>query len=117
MNIKKLLKDDLVYWPSEGASGPGNEVYGPPEEMKCRWEDKNEVYMTRSGEEKVSKSVVFTERDVAADGILFLGKMEDLVDLDVPLNNPGAGIIQRFDKIPGRKGMKQTKKIVRMAYL
>ena len=62
---------------------------------------------------KLSKAVVYVDRDVEVGGVLMLGTEDDITDEDNPLRNNGAYEIQRFDKLPDIK----VREYLRTCYL
>jgi hypothetical protein len=66
-------RQDITYWPKTGENKYGEESFGVPQLLKGRWEDRNEVVRLPSGEEIVSKSVVFLPTDVTTHGYLAQG--------------------------------------------
>lgn len=104
--LTKMLKQTCVYWPPVGSNPSGETIYGPPQELKCRWEDIQEQYLDVGGNVRVSNSRVYTAVDVKIDGILWLGTVETLVSQSSPMDNPGAYAIRKFSKIPTLRGNK-----------
>jgi hypothetical protein len=51
----------------------GNYTYGNPVTIRCKWEDEAERFTDQDGNERVSKSVVFVDREVVAGGFLAKG--------------------------------------------
>jgi hypothetical protein len=106
-SIKRVCRQNAVYWGNPKNDGEGGFTYDTPIQIKCRWEDRNETFVTPLGEQAVSKSVVYILQKVDQDGYLFLGTLDELYDeaessgalLD-PKVIEGAYLIKRFDKIP-----------------
>ena len=125
--IERMLKQKCVYWPpgsddeDSGALGLdfddyGQPLYADPVELKCRWEDRAEEFITAGGTNAISRSVVYVASDVRTGGVLLLTTLVALTatgNLTVPKNNDGAWEIKRFDKLPNLKATK----FVRTAYL
>ena len=118
--ITRMLKMTCVYWPPGGDDSGGFDFddYGKPlyadaYELKCRWEDKAIEFISSTGTNEVSRSIVFVESDVRSGGVLFLGELTDLDSLIVPKDNDGAWEVRRFDKIPNLR----VTEYVRKAYL
>lgn len=111
--ITTMLKQIAVYWAPSGSDDYGKPTYSNPVEIKCRWEDAQEVYVTLQGENKVSRSKVFLASDVEPKGILMLGTLSDITDESNPRNNGNAGEIGAFDKTPNLRATE----FLRIAYL
>ncbi|NLN25337.1 MAG: hypothetical protein GX163_06760 [Bacteroidetes bacterium] len=95
-----LLKQDATYWPLTARDAYGNDSYGEPQQIKCRWEDIQELIITADGEEKRSNSYVFVNIDLTNKGYLYLGISEDAD----PRLIQGPMLIQKFEKIPSIDG-------------
>lgn len=64
---------DITYWVKTGKNSFGEETFGPPTLIKGRWEDRNEQVILPSGEEVVSKAVVFVPQMVTIGSRLAKG--------------------------------------------
>jgi hypothetical protein len=109
-----------VYWPpgSEATAGTdyddyGNLQYGIAAEVDCRWDDKAEEVIMADGTRDMSRAQVIIDQDVSVRGVLFLGELADLSDLDNPKNNEGAFEIRQVTRNPDIDG----EDILIMAYL
>src|SRR3990167_2760676 len=71
-----MLKQDCTYW-APHATAPydqyGDQSWVAASAIKCRWEDRNELFLDSKGEQKHSKAWVWTTTALAVDGYLFLG--------------------------------------------
>jgi hypothetical protein len=104
-NFTRNLKQDVVYWGNPVNDGYGGRTFADPVEMKVRWEDKHELFIDSSGQQKTSQAVVFVGEDVVVGGYLMLGTLSDLSSADEsPLEIAGAYEIKAFSKIPDLKG-------------
>ena len=83
---KKVCRQTAVYWGAGSPDGFGGFTFPEPAEIKCRWDDVNELIMTQNGEQIVSRSKVLVTQDLDQNGYLFLGTLED-VPL-VAINDP-----------------------------
>jgi len=106
MNIKRFLRQYAVYWAPLGVDDNGNQTYDDPVEIKCRWEDKQQVFTSATGQEKVSKSIVYTDVSLLPDGVLWLGTLNQLDEVYSPFENRDASAIQAAHRIPDRKAKK-----------
>jgi hypothetical protein len=103
--LNKSCKQVAVYWGNPVNDGEGGFTFDAPIEILCRWEDKNEIFLSSNGNEEVSKSVVYVLQDLNQEGYLYLGFLDDLlenVDSAGELNPKevsGAQAIRRFDKL------------------
>lgn len=120
--ITKVLKQTCVYWaltPEEGTDVSYDDYGQPivtasdPVEISCRWEDKNEEFISANGTKMVSRAVVYVGQDVAVGGILMLGTKDNITDSVTIKNNAGAYEIKAFSKLPNFKATE----FLRTAYL
>lgn len=114
--MKQMLRQKAIYW------GPGELQFDGqmrdtpptnPEEIKCRWEEKQVEFLDKEGNKVLSKAVVMVDRDLQMLGFLWLGKLTEFPDLLDPTKNEGTFQIRGWEKIPNAK----AKKFARIAYL
>lgn len=96
--IKKMMKWKATYWPPVDVDEHGDPILGDPVEIKCRWEDCNELYLNPDGEQKVSSAKVYVDRDLELGGRLFNGELDE-APAD-PREDPRPKEISKFDKLP-----------------
>lgn len=107
--IKRMLKQDAIYWAPESVGPGGQAIYAEPTQIKCRWEEKSEEFLDLAGNRLVSRAQVFVDRDVELGGVLWLGDFSAVVDVDDadgnpdPFVNKGAWEIRGFGKQPDFK--------------
>jgi hypothetical protein len=61
IRMSKFLKQKLVYWRKTGSGPTGQPIYAAPVEVKCRWEDKQELLLLSDGRIVTSKAYAMTE--------------------------------------------------------
>lgn len=117
--ITKMRKQTAVYWPlgSETTGGRDMDDYGKPlysaaVEISCRWVDKAREFITPAGERATSRAEVYVDRDVSVKGVLFLGSLTDLTDVNNPKANVGAWEIRGFEKTPNLKATEFLRKAI-----
>lgn len=108
MTFKKWLKratgfDRAVYWPPGSFGNYGKVISGDPIEIKCAWTDTRSDFVDREGVVRTTYSKIATLYPVEFGGILWHGKIDDVVDLINPLNNTGATEIRKISKNPNFK--------------
>lgn len=120
MGIEKFIKSvcvqDAVYWSAPTPDGYGGYTFASPTAIKCRWDEKIELFTDAQGKEVTSKAIVLVTQDMQAEGYLYLGSLSELSP-DQKTNPKlinGAYIIRRFDKTPM---IKSTTEFVRTVYL
>jgi hypothetical protein len=112
--IKKVCKQDAVYWGTPVDDGYGTKTYATPVEIKVRWEDRLKTISDRDGREIVADITVLVTQDLDLGGYLYLGSLDDLDSDPVPADVEGAFEILSFEKIPM---IFSTTEFVRFAYL
>lgn len=113
MNIKRKLKQTMVWWQLLSRSGDGSYNYAEPEEVKCRWEDRHEIYHISTGEERKSLAIIMVTFDIQPGDMIFLGRLVDLDSSADPMNEPLAKQVLEITNITNLRGITQ----VRKAYL
>lgn len=100
--VKRMCKQTAVYWQCTGSDGRGGYTYGDPQEIKCRWAEKNELVRNNEGEQVVSNAEILTTRTLSSEGMLYKGTLSDLdsSQQDDPETVQGAYKILRTNKIP-----------------
>jgi len=101
--IKKMRKQSAVYWPKVGIDDQGNTKFGPPIQIKCRWEDVHEEFTDLVGVVKVSNSKVYVDRDTNEGGVLWQGTLSQLDSQTDPFKQKKAYVIQSFSRLPNLK--------------
>lgn len=97
--IQDMRRQVAVFW-SRGSPDPyGRYSFAGPVEIKCRWEDKPEEFMSATGERRVSSAVVYVDRDMKPGDMLKKGPMESGTP-DDPNSLDDALQIQAFANMP-----------------
>jgi len=106
------MKQDVTHWPVTGSDGYSGFTFGPPIELKGRWEEKGEMFLTEENEEVVSKAVVYLGADVDVGDYLAEGK-HALIPVPTALSNPRAYRVRQRAKITDLRNLQ----CLRKAYL
>lgn len=101
--ITSMRRQKGVYWARTGTDEFGNAKYAGPVQIKCRWEDSNEMFKGVGGEDEVSNARVYVDRDCPEGGVLWQGMLVNLVSQTKPFKNPGAYEIRKYGKLPTLK--------------
>lgn len=106
----RMRRQTCVYWPVDYVDDAGMPVHGMPQELAppngVRWDDVQEVFVSETGEQVVSKAKVYVPFPVDFNGVLWKGKLTDLPDWDNPLENQGAYLIRSYNEIPNLRNTK-----------
>ncbi len=92
----------VTYWAPTGDTDLfGKQTFEAPVSLKCRWEDKNELYYDKGGKEVVSRSKIYFAQDLDINGYLVLG-----LNFDVdPRLVEGAREIQMIGRTPDLRNL------------
>jgi hypothetical protein len=94
----------VVYWaPRARPDRDGRIRYDDATEITARWEDRQELFANREGEQVVSNGFCFpTEDDLAVGGYLYQGSLSSLsvAEKRDPTIVDGAWEIQSWGKLP-----------------
>lgn len=108
--LDKMRRQYCVYWPPLGNDNYGEKLYGPPEELRVRWEDLGEIVLEFDGKEFVPRHTVYVGEDLEELGKLLFVRLAELTSQNPPEE---AMIIRKFEKTPTLK----ANKFLRIAYL
>jgi hypothetical protein len=101
--------DTVTHWATSPGSFSGFS-FGTPTKQSARWEQKAEQFRTPEGEETVSASIAYLERDVNIGDFLVLG---DFTEVSDPTTIPGATRVRQFRKVSNLRNVS----VERKAYL
>jgi len=99
--MKVSRKQIAVYWAPLTADGLGQPTYADPVEIAVRWEDKNEIFISKEGTEERSISIAYPAVDVVLEGCLWLGALADLPSDDSPHGVDDVRKIKALYNCPG----------------
>ena len=99
--IDTARKQTAIWWQRTGIDGFGVPSFAAPVDIRVRWDDSAEKFITAEGEEKVSRSVVMVDvaDGVGLDDYLKLGA-SDSGTASNPENETGAYPVLRYDLTP-----------------
>ena len=97
--LTRLLKQDATYWSHSSYDEYGDQSWASPVAIKCRWEDRSQIFLDEKGEQVHSKACVWTTTELAVDGYLFLGTSSTAN----PETVSGADKILRIESCPDVK--------------
>lgn len=78
--LTKMLRQKAVYWPVPTSDGRGGVQVDAPVEISCRWEDVEQEYSDAAGHERLSRAVVYVDRDLVVGGFLKKCTLAELKD-------------------------------------
>lgn len=107
----RTMKQTAVYWPPSILDAKGKPTWGTPCEIACRWTDAIEEFIDPDGERQLSRGKMIVDRDLKVKGVLFLGTLSTVQDLDDPKKNDNAWEILQTKKTPDFKGRKYLRQV------
>ena len=109
--MHRYCKQKAVHWPKTGTDGYGTDTYDTPTEYLVNWQDKVQSVIGQSGNEVLSRAVVFCNSDFSVDDYLYLGDLDDLSSSTVgPEDVSVSRKIIAKDKVPDRLGNQYARK-------
>lgn len=112
--LEDMLTHKVCYWAPKRASHSGQQLFEVVVELNARWEDRNEMFLDKMGNQQISRSRVYLNEDVEVLGVLWLSSklasdpdgsaISELTNAFEPFENEGAFEIRKFDKIPDIDG-------------
>ena len=85
--ITKSQKQHLVYWAYSGSDVYGQPAYSAAVQMTCRWDDAVKQIFNAEGSPVFSSVELITQRRIEPKGMVWLGKLTDVTDANIPRNN------------------------------
>lgn len=102
---QRHYQQTATLWSVSGSDGFSGHVYSTPSTMSCRWEERQEIFQNFTGEERVSRTVVYMPSDLAEGDYLAEG---DLTAQSSP--SAAARRVEGFAKSSNLRGMNFTRK-------
>lgn len=110
--ISKMRKQWAVYWApimdddgNQVSDVDGNPSFAEPVAIRCRWDDERKLFRAASGEEKVSTSIIYPDRDLLENGRLWLSPLRDA---NLSQGDILAGVPDTDDPVASRAGKIQA---------
>lgn len=101
--LTKNHRQDIVYWGAPVTDVYGARTFSTPIEIKGRWEDVQNLFVSPDGRELVSRAIVYLGQDVDIGGYLYLGTLVSISSAVNPKTVSKAYEIRSFNKIPSIK--------------
>jgi len=93
-----------TYWPPGSPDGFGGVGYGAAVAIRCRWQDKAELFRGADGQELTSSAVIYPDRPLARKGKIALGTVAGAP-------SAGAREIRQISDSPDLRGTKTLHKV------
>lgn len=100
--FERNLRQTATYWAQTGLDKYGKPTFSAPTTIACRWEDRQELFIDKRGQETLSRARVFFAQAVDLEGYLYLGESA----ATDPLTLQDAFEIQATKKTPDLRNLK-----------
>lgn len=108
MQIKKYLKQRMVYWVRTGTGSSGQAIYGQPAERRCRWDDLVAQVQTLTKRTFMSKAEIMLDEPVVVGSLIYKGTIASWKALPtypkVPTTDQGGYEVQEISSTPAKNG-------------
>lgn len=101
------MRQTATYWPKGVRNGFGQIDYPASKTIKVRWEDKQKLFIDNSGEEALSRAVVYAGIEIDDEGYLYLGESTEAD----PTNEQKAFKVKSVSVTPNLRNTKQEVKV------
>ncbi len=108
MKYTRNMTQTATYWSPAGNDGFGGVGFNAPVLLKCRWQDKADLFRDQDGHERVSSAVVYPDQPLTIRGWLALGDQTASAD---PKATQGAYEIKNTGISPDLFGSKELNKV------
>ena len=68
------MTQSATYWAPGASNVYGKIAFGSPVIIKCRWQEKAELFKDAQGNQLVSSAIVYPNQALSREGYLFLGE-------------------------------------------
>lgn len=92
--LKKKLTQKITYWEPNGRSGFGEQAFKTPVLLQGRWEDAEELKLTKNGELELIKAIVYVTDEINLNGYMALGDYTNQPD---PYQVAGASEVKKIE--------------------
>lgn len=79
----RMMKKKCVYWAPGPPGDDGRPTFTDPKfstpvELRCRWEDHEQIFIDIDGREQRSRARVYLDQNVQGKGLLYEGSLDSL---------------------------------------
>lgn len=113
MRITKYLKDTAVYWEYTGMDGFSKPSFAAGTELKVRWEDRQEIFVSQYGSELVSRAIIHVPQTIPTESFFYFGTLSDLTDSQKadPRLVPTAFAVKAYRRLTDLKSHNTLRKV------
>lgn len=106
-NYTRNMRQTATYWAPGGNDGFGGVSFSAPVQVRCRWQDKAELFRDSQARELTSSAVVYPVHPLERQGYLYLGTSIEVVPMDVS----GAKEIRQIGSSPNLRNTSTLNKV------
>jgi hypothetical protein len=102
--LRRVRIHDLVRWPLIGTKTTGEPIWGPPEDVKCRWDESVREIIRPDNTRISSRIEIISEIKLKVGDIVRRGTIADTSDWIDPRNNQDAFevvVSEQYDTLRG----------------
>jgi hypothetical protein len=107
MLTTRNLKQSATHWATV-PDGYGGYTYSTPKILRCRWENKQEVFRKPNGDESVSEAVVYLDAKVEVGDLLYLGE----TTAADPYTLTGVYEVRQYNESPDLRALQTLRKAI-----
>lgn len=108
INYTRNMTQTATYWAKGGNDPFGGTGFVAPVLIKCRWQNKTDLFVDQQGHERVSSAIVYPDQPLEIGGYLALG---DQTANASPIGISGAYEIKNSGDSPSLDGRKRLNKV------
>lgn len=102
--IRRCQVNTLVYWPRIDTLPTGEPVWGAPQEMTCRWDDRVREIIGPHGTKVLSRVEIISQSRLEVGGLVRKGTLADTAYWDDPKQAAGVYEILESSETPNLRG-------------
>lgn len=101
--ITRCQRQNVVYWPQIGSNQYGEPIWGPPQQMTCRWDDKVQQVLDPKNTMVMSRAELITESQLAVGGVITKGTIDTVAYWSDPKANSGVYEVIKVSATPNMR--------------
>ena len=98
--INRMRQQIVCFWPIVGEDQFSQPLYGPIVEIRARWDDNSVQFDSPGGQQLTSRAIVYPGIPVEVGSIFIKQKLMDVLDREVPSNNPNVFEVKASAETP-----------------
>lgn len=99
----RYFPQNCTWWARTASDGYGGILFAEPVVLGCRWEDKQQLFRNRSGDEEMSAAIAYIDRAIEVGDFLIFGNYLHVTN---PSLLDGAYEVKQFSITPDIRVLK-----------